>query len=75
MGWEMNAINGHTSKLHKYTVLDTVLKLENKKVKRKNTWLLKRFNSMFRTALHCFSTCHGLNPGSSYRGLINTEMI
>ena len=43
MGWEMNAINGHTSKLHKYTVLDTVLKLENKKVKKKNTWLLKRF--------------------------------
>ena len=34
MGWEMNAINGHTSKLHKYTVLDTVLKLENKKVKK-----------------------------------------
>ena len=43
MGWEMNASNRHTSKLHKYTVLDTVLKLENKKVKKKNTWLLKRF--------------------------------
>ena len=43
MGWEMNAINGHTSKLHKYTVLDTVLKLENKKIKKNNTWLLKRF--------------------------------
>ena len=42
MGWEMNASNRHTSKLHKYTVLDTVLKLENKKGKKgKNTWLLK----------------------------------
>ena len=41
MGWEMNESNRHTSKLHNYTVLDTVLKLENKKVKRKNTWLLK----------------------------------
>ena len=41
MGWEMNAGTRHTSKLHKYTVLDTVFKQENKKVKKKNAWLLK----------------------------------
>ena len=37
----MNASNMHTLKFYKYTVLDTVLKLENEKVKKKNTWLLK----------------------------------
>ena len=65
MGWEMNASNRHTSKLHKYTVLDTVLKLENKKVKRKNTWLLKKI-SMFRISVHFFRLVKRLNPGSSY---------
>jgi len=39
-----HASNIHTSKLEKYTVLDTVFKLTNKKVKTKNTWLLKYFN-------------------------------
>ena len=41
MGWGMNASNRRPSKLHKYTVLATVFKLENKKVKKKNAWLLK----------------------------------
>ena len=31
MGWGMNASNRHTSKLDKYTVLDTVLKLKTKR--------------------------------------------
>ena len=42
----MNASNRHASKLHKYTVLDTVFKLENKKVK-------------IRTVMHFFFDLSG----------------
>ena len=53
MGWGMNSSNMHTSKLDKYTVLNTAFNM------------IVKINSMFRSAVHIVSLSkHGL----SYHG-------
>ena len=54
MGWGMSSSNMHTSKLDKYTVLDTVfIKLDWQKGKDKE-YMAVKINSMIPTAVHFF---------------------
>ena len=59
MGWGANASNMHTSKLGKYTVLDTVFTLDWQTRKDKEYMVVKLI-SMFLSAVHFFSTCQAL---------------
>ena len=58
MGWGMNVSNMHTSKLNKYTVLDTVFKLDSQKSKDKE-YVVVKIISMFRTVVHLVHFLHG----------------
>ena len=51
--------DAHTSKLDKYTVLDTVFKLEWQKSKDKDDMVVKVI-SVFQTAVHFCETCQAL---------------
>ena len=54
----MNVSNMHTSKLNKYTVLDTVFKLDSQKSKDKE-YVVVKIISMFRTVVHLIHFLHG----------------
>ena len=64
MGWGMNASNVNTSKLDKYTVLDTVFNLDWQKSKDKE-YMVVKIISMFRTLVHFFPLVSRLKHGSS----------
>ena len=64
MGWGMSASNMNTSKLDKYTVLDTVFKLDWQKSKDK-VYMVVKIISMFRTLVHFFPLVSRLKHGSS----------
>ena len=64
MGWGMNASYVNTSKLDKYTVLDTVFNLDWQKSKDKENMVVKII-SMFRTLIHFFPLVSRLKHGSS----------
>ena len=55
----MNASNMYTAKLDKHKVLDTLFKLDWQKSKDKENMVVKMV-SIFRTAVHFFSTCQAL---------------
>ena len=62
----MNASDMHTSKLDKYTVLDTaVFKLDRQKSKDKEQMVVKII-SMFQTVVHIFPLVRCLKHGLSY---------
>ena len=62
----MNASYMHTSKPHKCTVVDTVIKLDWQKSEDKE-YMVVKIISMFRNAVHFFQIVRRLNHGSSYR--------